>query len=458
MDRLLAQSLVDWITLEDPRPLILRGARQVGKTWLARDLARQSGRTLVEVNFERDPRMAGVFGQRDPRAIWSDLALALSSESEPADSLLFLDEIQAAPEVLAVLRWFAEEMPRLRILAAGSLLDFALARHDFSMPVGRISYRHLEPMSFEEYLRARGEDRLLERLAAWQPEAELSPTVHERATTLYERFSMVGGMPAVVAADVNGSRPAECRRLQTDLTATFRDDFAKYAGRMEPGILDGVLLAVTGQLGRKFVLARVGEGIKQHQATRALDLLAGARLVTVAHHTHASGIPLGGDVSPRNRKVVLLDVGLVHSLLGTPAGASFPGWKSLAPAVRGQLAGQLAGQQLRALSPGSGDEPVLHYWQRSGGRPGEIDFVVQVGHQVIPVELKSGTAGSMKSLHQFMHDKRLGLALRVDTNPPSLQSITVRTTLGDEVSYRLLNLPGHLLWRAASLIERLTPS
>jgi predicted AAA+ superfamily ATPase len=263
---------------------------------------------------------------------------------------------------------------------------------------------------------------------------------------------MVGGMPAVVAADVEHRDPQRCRRLQSDLIIAYRDDFARYVGRMDKAILDRVLLAVAEQLGDKFVHARVGDGVKQQQSTRALELLAQARLLTLVPHSTANGLPLGGSVHARNRKILLLDVGLAHALLATPAGAAFPRWQQLADAVRGRLSAQLAGQQLRVLAPEAGDEPSLHYWQRSGGRPGEIDYLVQTGQRIVPVELKSGASGAMKSLHQFVYERGVKLALRCDTNPPSVQDLEVKTTLGDPVRYRILNLPGYLLWRAAELI------
>ena len=455
MERALAQELVAWLQDPDRKPLILRGARQVGKTWLARDLAARSGRELVEINFERNPERAQAFAAHDPQRVIDDLALALDRDIDPQRSLLFLDELQAAPEVFQSLRWFAEELAELPVLAAGSLIEFALARQEFSVPVGRVSYRHVEPLSFSEFLGAHGQERLLDQLAAWQPGEQLSAAAHERGIGLAERFGHVGGMPAVVAADVEHSDSARCRRLQVDLIATYRDDFAKYSGRMDPRVLDAVLLAVASQLGDKFVYARVGEGVKQQQAKNALELLADARVVTLVHHTHGTGVPLGGDANPRHRKVLLLDVGLAHALLGTPASPAFPAWDQLSPAVRGALGEQIGGQQLRSLRPTRGDAPSLHYWQRSGGRPGEIDFIVQVGHRIVPVELKSGAAGSMKSLHQFVHDRELDLAVRVDANPPSLQDVSVKTTQGHAVRYRLLNLPPYLLWRCAELIEGL---
>ncbi|MFY9342630.1 MAG: ATP-binding protein [Planctomycetota bacterium] len=435
---------------------MLRGARQVGKTWLVRDLAARNGRELVEANLERDPRLARVFAGGDPRRMLGDLALALRRPIAPGQTLLFLDEIQAAPQAFGSLRWFAEEMPALPVVAAGSLLEFALADAAMRMPVGRVTYRHVEPMGFAEFLRAHSQDELLARLTAWRPGQGIGDTVHDAATSWYERFAMVGGMPAVVAADVEHADPRRCRQLQTDLLTAYRDDFRRYVGRMDPAVLDRVLLAVAEQLGDKFVHARVGDGVKQQQVVRALELLAQARVVTAVPHSTANGLPLGGSVHARNRKVVLLDIGLAHGLLGTPATASFPAWSQLTDAVRGRLAAQLAGQQLRVLEPALGSEPSLHYWQRSAGRPGEIDYLLQAAQRIVPVELKSGAAGAMKSLHQFVHERGLRTALRSDTNAPSVQDIEVKTTVGDTARYRILNLPGYLLWRAADLLATVT--
>ena len=453
MKRLLTETLLSWLHGTGRKPLVLRGARQVGKTWLARGLARSAGLDLVEVNFERDPHLAPLFSPGDPRRLLDDLGLDRGKAIHPANSLLFLDEIQASPQALQSLRWFGEELPELPVVAAGSLIEFVLGDLAAGLPVGRVTYRHVEPLGFEEYLLAHGQELLLERLTALTAGEQSTAALHDKATDWYQRFSMVGGMPAVVAADLEHGNPGSCRRMQGDLMLTYRDDFARYAGRMDPAILDGVLLAVAKMLGNKFVYARVGELIKQQQAKRAVELLARARLVTLAPHSSASGIPLGGEVSDRNRKAFLLDVGLVHALLRTPAGPAFPRTQDLGPAVRAQISEQLAGQQLRCLDLDQGNEPGLHYWQRVGGRPGEVDFLTQVGLRIVPVELKSGAAGSMKSLHQFMHDKRLDLAVRIDANPPSLQQIDVNTTTGDRSRYLLLNLPGYLIFRFAELVE-----
>jgi len=262
-------------------------------------------------------------------------------------------------------------------------------------------------------------------------------------------------MPAVVAADVAGATPRACRDLQRDLVATFRADFAKYAGRMDREILDHGLYAVARSLGRKFVYAHVGEGVKQHQAKRALELLAAAHLCSIVSWSAATGLPLGGETKEPFRKAILLDVGVFHALSDTPAAGGFPRWKDLAAEVRGQLAEQLVGQALRLGGEPTGDGPRLFYWQREGGRPGEVDFLIQAGGRIVPIELKAGAAGAMKGLHQFLFDKHLSLAVRIDENPPSIAALRVTTTQGDSVRYRLLSLPIYLAWRTAELAASL---
>lgn len=433
-------------------PLVLRGARQVGKTWLVRELARERGLDLVELNFERETGLARHFKSNDPRAVLAELSLALGRDLRPEGALLFLDEIQAAPEIFAKLRWFAEELPDLPVIAAGSLLDLSLGDRRHGVPVGRVSYLHVEPMGFAEFLRAHGRTPLLETLSRWTPARRLPAAAHEQGSAWFHRYSMVGGMPAAVSADVSGASPRDVRTLQRELVAAFRDDFAKYAGRMDRAVLDGTLLAVAASLGRKFVYARAGEGIKQHQAKRALELLAAARVCHLVRHTAANGIPLGGQTKDTFRKAIVLDVGLLHALLGTPAAQKFPDLDQLAPAVRAQVAEQVVGQSLRLCGESSGSGPELYYWTREGGRPGEIDYVVELSTRIVPVELKAGASGAMKSLHQFVHEKKLNLAVRFDRNPPSSADLDLRTTQGDRVRYRLLSLPPYLAFRLPAAV------
>jgi len=260
-------------------------------------------------------------------------------------------------------------------------------------------------------------------------------------------------MPAVVAADVAGAGPEACRALQSDLMSTYRADFWKYSGRLEPSSLDAVLLHAARALGRRFVYARVDRERGARTFKQALHRLSQARLCHLVPHTAANGHPLAAQVNHRVFKVLLGDVGLYHALLATPASRIFPPFSRLAPQVRGQLAEQLAGQQLRLAVPKPAVGPQVFYWQRAGGRAGELDYVVAMHGSIVPIEVKAGAAGAMKSLHQFMADKSLARAVRVDSNPPSVLSMNLATTTGQRVSYELVNLPHYLLWNLGAILE-----
>ncbi len=455
MRRRISAFLDDWLLSADRKPLVIRGARQVGKTWLVRNLARRHGRRLVEVNLERRPELADHFGKGDVRRAVADLGTDLGIAIRSEESLLFLDEIQAAPSLLAYLRWFREEMPELPVIAAGSLLDFALREHDFSMPVGRISFGYVEPMSFYEFLDASGNERLkwvLEGAAAGEM---LSDRLHERALELFSEYCLVGGLPEVVAEWIEHRDPERCLRLQRDLVTTYREDFNKYRERIHADLLRRVMDAIPHQLGRRFVYTRVDAESGHREMRKALTLLTLARVCHRVIHSAANGLPLGAETNPRLFKVLLVDVGLVSAQLGLRAMDLRKVGKTIW-ANRGGLAEQFVGQHLRCLFR-PWEDPQLYYWQRTGGRPGEIDYIMQHGSRIVPIEVKAGSAGAMKSLHAFVGGKGLDVAVRLDTNPPSLQEIDVRTTTGERVRYRLVSFPLYMAESLPAGIERTAP-
>ena len=262
-------------------------------------------------------------------------------------------------------------------------------------------------------------------------------------------------MPAVVALDAGHGSADECRARQRDLIQTYRDDFAKYSGRLDYRLLDPVLLAVTASLGNKLVYSRVGDGVKSSQVKQAVELLAMARLCQLIPHSAANGVPLAAEANERIRKVALLDVGLAHGLWNTPAAHGFPRWEELPPQVRGGLTEQLAAQQLRTATGTPTMIGQVHHWRKEGGSSAEIDYLVEVDNRIVPVEINSGAAGAMKSLHQFMYEKALPVAVRLDRNPPTLQDVDVRTTQGPRVRYQILNLPHYLAERLPRLLAEL---
>ncbi len=439
MERRVSIFLDDWLADDQRKPLVLRGARQVGKTWLVRDLAERHSRQLVEVNLEKRPELAEHFSSKDARRAIADLEADLGVSIAPDSALLFLDEIQATPQLLSFLRWFYEELPALPVVTAGSLLDFALRDHDFSMPVGRIMYCHVEPMSFYEFLIASGNGKLLEMLEAAAEGDELSPRLHTRALELFSEYCIVGGLPEVMAHWVEHSDDIRRLQLQRDLIAAYRDDFNKYRERVPANLLRRAMDAVPRQLGDRFVYSQVDAEAKHYYLKQAVELLVLARVCHRVEHTAGNGLPLGAETNPRLFKMLLVDIGLSSVQLGLSR-LEFRDVDATVWANKGGLAEQFVGQHLRCLAA-PWEDPRLFYWQRTGGRRGEIDYILQHGSNVVPLEVKSGSSGAMKSLHAFMAGRGLDLAVRLDTNPPSVQDLDVRTTTGDPARYRLVSLP-----------------
>jgi len=443
MRRLVSEYLTDWLGQPARKPMILRGARQVGKTWLVRELARSSGRALVEVNLERRPELADHFAGNAARRAIADLGIDLGVQIRPESALLFLDEIQATPQMLGALRWLGEDVPELPVIAAGSLLDFALREPAFSVPVGRITYCHVEPMSFYEFLDACGQAGLHTVLRESVGKGELGSRLHARALELFAEFCLVGGLPEVVA-DWTEHRDDDRRlRLQRDLLATYRDDFNKYRDRIPADLLRRVMDSTVRQLGKRFIYSQVDADSSHRELKKAAELLFLARVCHPIEHTAANGLPLGAEGNPRLLKSILVDVGLASVQLGLSR-LRFRDLNEVVWSNRGGLAEQFVGQHLRCLARPY-EERRLFFWQRAGGRPGEIDYVLQEGGRIVPIEVKAGASGAMKSLHAFMQEKELKLAARFDTNPPSIQDMKLRTTTGEEVGYRLTSLPLYMV-------------
>jgi hypothetical protein len=415
---------------------------------------------VVEANLERRPEFAACFADNDPRATLRRLEVALGKVI-PSDgsALLFLDEIQAAPHVLARLRWFAEELPDLALIAAGSLLDFALRDPEVATPVGRITFLHLEPMGFEEFCLALGEEPLVrwlreevtgERCAAGKA---MPAELHGHALAHFRTWLLVGGMPAAVEAFRIERSLLGAAAVQRDLLATLRDDFAKYSGRVPHERLRRVLDSVPQQLGGKFTYRRVDREERASSLKQAVELLTLARVCHRCSATPARGVPLAAGADDSTFKLLHLDVGLASSSLGLDL-AALERAEDLTLVNQGAVAEQAVGQLLR-LTFAANDEPRLFWWQREKhGSEAELDYVHALSSRVIPIEVKAGKTGTLRSLHGFMAERGLALALRVNSAPPIAHELSVSTPSGT-ASYRLLSIPAYLVEQAPRLLGEL---
>lgn len=447
-----------WLHTANRKPLVVRGARQVGKSTLVRQFAEASNLTLLEINFERNPEYREAFVSNNPATILSLLGILFGKAIDSERTLLFLDEIQSAPEVLPTLRYFYEEMSILPVIAAGSLLEFTLADARFSMPVGRIEYLHLGPMQFSDFLVAMGERELanyLENLPLTVLTRQSMPeSIHNKCLMLLRQFLVVGGLPEAVSIYASTGDFFEVTRIHQSITSTYRDDFSKYANGKQNTLVRILFDKLPTMIGQKFKYANVSRDYRAAEIESALQQLCLAKIAMRIYHSSANGFPLGAEVNERHFKPLFLDVGLQGaalkiSLLGLNK-------NDLTLVNSGALAEQFIGQHLAYSGP-SFQEPTLYYWMREArGAAAELDYLMPHEQQIIPVEIKSGTSGTLKSLHQFLKEKNRKIGLRFNADKPSLLKDTKNLTDGSELNYRLLSLPLYMVEQAQRLLTEMS--
>jgi hypothetical protein len=454
MYRRSEDELLSWLVASRRKPLVVRGARQVGKSTLVRNVAARRGVPLWEVNLEQHPVLDSVFATLDPATILREIGLRLNrSGVGRGEGVLFLDEVQAAPKAMTALRYFYEMRPDLAVIAAGSLLELTLADVETAMPVGRVDYHFLGPMKFSEFMAARGEDLLLAELSGFDGRSAFSATAHERLLDLLREYLLVGGMPEAVARYMDSRDPVAAVAVHRSILNTYVDDFSKYARASDLERLRRVFEALPANLGQKVRYNRFHPDWRAADIRRALELLQRAGIAVPAVHSDGSGVPIGAEEDPTVFKLFHLDVGLVGTATGL-GNVSFEDFRSGRFVNQGVLAEQFVAQHLAHGQP-AGEKPRLHYWQRGGSRANaEVDFLVQRGRRVLPVEVKSGASGSLRSLHQFMLKHEGEVAVRLDINPPSRQSIEIDVMTGTGLRtarYTLVNLPLYMAERIRDL-------
>ncbi|MBP9726995.1 MAG: ATP-binding protein [Gammaproteobacteria bacterium] len=443
MKRKITTELQRWLHSPRRKPLIIRGARQVGKTWLVRHLADIENKQLVELNFEREPRLISLFASNDPVQVLKNIAQHLGISLVTGQVLLFLDEIQRFPELLAKLRWFAEEMPELAVIAAGSLLDFALEEHTFSMPVGRVSYLYIEPLSFEEFLLALHQEALVGFLEQYRIGDVIPDIIHHQLLDYVREYTFVGGLPAAVEQWSMQQDLSLIHEIQHELVTTYQGDFAKYRNRLTLERLEDIWYAVPKMLGKQWKYSLVNSDVQAISLKQALHLLTLARICHPVHACAGDGMPLAAGVHNKVFKVLFLDIGLASNALGLVLKPRLGEKFSLIN--EGGLAEQFIGQGLRLMFPTYVD-PSLYYWSRERqGSAAEVDYLIQHEHRLIPVEVKAGKTGQMRSLHVLMALREWSFAVRFNADFPSLTPLNLKTALGADAKYELLSLPFYLV-------------
>lgn len=344
------------------------------------------------------------------------IAIYINVPIEEGKTLLFLDEIQECPEAIMALRFFKEDYPGLHVIAAGSLLEFTLQELP-TFGVGRIHTLFMYPMTFDEFLNANNENGLISMKKQADSQHPLDAAFHEKLIEYFRIYLLVGGMPEAVLAWIKTHNFNQCSHIQEDIILTYEDDFSKYKKRVSPDLLRTTLHGICHQPGEKITFKQISADYRSSQIREAVRLLTLAGLVVPVIATSGNGIPLDAEANEKNMKILLLDSGLLLSVLQLEGNLA----QHLVELImtgspqdlvnKGGLVEMVAGLELLRNKP-CVQRQKMFYWEKSGNSIAEIDYLDTFHLKVTPIEIKSGTQGGMKSLWQFMREKRLTEAIR----------------------------------------------
>ena len=417
ISREIDKQLNEWKESKQHKPLLLRGARQVGKSSAVRHLG-ESFDYYIEANFEKRTELKDLFKQTtDVRLLASNIGLLYNTPIIAGKTLLFLDEIQVSSEAIKSLWFFKEDFPELHIIAAGSLLEFTL-KDLASFGVGRIRSLFMYPFSFDEFLIAQGKKDWVEAKQMADAEKPLFEALHNELVQQFRTFLIVGGMPASVVAWLDSHNYNECQAELDDIQLSYYDDFAKYSNKVDTTLLRNTLQSVVAQTGKKFMYSKVEGGYRTDDVKNALRMLCDAGVIKRVSHTAANGLPLGAEVNDKFRKYIYLDSALLLRVLDLNFGASQNIVDTIVAGTaedlvnKGGLAEMVLGWELVKYSS-SRSQHDLFYWENtSENTTSEVDYIIVRNMKVVPIECKSGKSGKMKSLRLFMKNKHIKEAIR----------------------------------------------
>lgn len=438
MKRKAEADLNSWYIKKDRLPLIIRGARQVGKSTLVRIFSETNGLNLIELNLEKIKLNSVLQDGFSIQDLLDEIQLKTKKRID-STTILFFDEVQESPQLLKYLRYFYEERPDIAVVAAGSLLEIALKKEDFSFPVGRVEFYHLGPMSFSEFLWATGNSFLYEKIE----QRDFSRSVVQEAKKQLVNYYYIGGMPKAVKTYVESGSLVPVRDIQEQIIQTYIADFPKYNPRINTERVEKVFYATISQLGKKIIYQKLDPGTNSRDTKKALELLIDARVVLKCTHTESNSVPLAGEADASVFKIYFLDVGLVNAIMRLDYDVLNQELRSNFN-TKGMIAEQFVAQHLSYLQ-NEKRGPELYYWLRDKGtQKGEIDFIIQNKTSVIPVEVKSTAAGHMKSLFYFSKEKSKTKGFKISLDDFSIQNVSHKIEK-EEIKLELISLPHYAI-------------
>lgn len=405
MERLLFTDLIKWKQKKNRKPLIIQGARQVGKTWIMKEFGKRYFQTVIYINFDNNPRMKNVFEEDfDVKRIISALKIEHGKNFNSDDTLLIFDEVQEVPKALSALKYFHEDAPEYAIVAAGSLLGIAL-HQGTSFPVGKVDFLQLYPLNFKEFLMAMGQEQLAELLS--KQDEKLISSFSSKYVDYLKKYYYVGGMPEVVQSFVDNDDYFEVREIQKNLLKYYEEDFSKHAPKETVPRIQMVWNSIPGQLAkenRKFIYGMIREGARAKDFELAIQWLMDCGLIHKSYRIKKPDMPLKAYVEMNSFKMFLSDVGLLAAMGDLPVKVLLEG-NRIFEEFKGALTEQFVAQELVSY----GKE--LYYYSTENSS-GEIDFVIQQSTYCIPIEVKAEENLRAKSLRAFCDKYHPEIAIR----------------------------------------------
>lgn len=409
MNRYIFSELNSWVHKKRRKPLLLRGARQVGKTWLVENLAKEEFENYLKIDFEENTELIPIFeGDLDPQKICAELELRTGIDIIKGKTLLFIDEIQICPRAIISLRYFYEKMPSLHVIAAGSLLEFAFS--EISFPVGRIQSLEIHPMNFSEFLLALGYNKAAE--ICRKPIAKVSQTTHEFLIEQLRIYWLVGGMPECIKEYVITKSIKQAAEVQDEICETYQMDFGKYKPKTDVNCLTTVFTGIAASVGQQIKYTGLAKDYTIPTIKKAYESIVLARIAKKVKSVSTPGIPLEINASDKKFKNIFLDIGLMNRVMKIDYNEAL-NHKNLLAIYRGQLAEQFVGQEFA-----TGTSKQLYYWARDAKNSNaEVDYLIQQEGTLVPVEIKDGPSGKLKSLHLYRnkYDSKLSVVFHAGT-------------------------------------------
>lgn len=440
MFRLIENDLIAWKTQINRKPLLIRGARQVGKSYTVEKFGHAHFEQLISINFELDPRFILCFDSLEPEKIIRSIALLSNKAILPGSTLLFLDEIQQCPKAIMALRYFKEKLPALHVIGAGSFLEFVINDEAYSQPVGRVQSLYMKPCSWYEYLLANEEHQLIEYLSTVTPTEGIEPAIHAHLLEKCREYFILGGMPEVIEYYLQTKQFLGCEKIHASILEYYRRDLAKYHQKINTQLLEQCFVKAPGLVAKHFKYVDIDPDIPARDFKPALNMLTKAGIIYPVYHTSANGSPLLLGANEKKFKLLFLDIGLVKHALGLEATTLLT--ENLILINQGDLAEQFVGQELMAYQK-SYESASLFYWEREKkGSQAEIDYIIALGSAIYPIEVKSGKTGRLKSLNVFLTEHtQQNKGIRISQNPLSFSNniLTVPFYMIHELS-RLLQI------------------